>query len=288
MKLCPQCRKPMGNSLACAACGHAIECRDGVLMFAPGAAHAGRGYDPVHYEELARLESRHFWFRARNRLIVRALGKYFPHARSLLEIGCGTGMVLQAVHENFPGLATSGSDLFVEGLPFARARLPRANLMQMDATRIPFTDEFDVIGAFDVVEHIDDDRAVLHEIHRAIVTGGGAVFTVPQHPWLWSFQDELACHVRRYRCGELEGKLRESGFRVVYSTSFVTLLLPLMAASRRRAPKAGGDPYHELRVGGTVNAALYAALTLEYHLLQTGLRLPAGGSRLVVAIKDAP
>lgn len=278
----------MSDAVACAVCGNRIEYADGVAMYAPGTAHAGHGYDPAHYQKLAQLESRHFWFRARNRLIVHALRKHFSAARSFLEIGCGTGVVLQAVHEHFPDLATSGSDLFVEGLPFAKARLPGADLMQMDATRIPFTNEFDVIGAFDVVEHIDDDRTVLAEIHRALTPGGGAVFTVPQHPWLWSYQDELACHVRRYRRGELEAKLREAGFRVVYSTSFVTLLLPLMAASRRRTPKAGSDPYHELRVGDAVNAMLHAALTLEFHLLQTGLRLPMGGSRLIVAIKEAP
>lgn len=278
----------MTDAVACAACGNRVEYADGVAMYAPGAAHAGHGYDPAHYQELAQLESRHFWFRARNRLIVHALRKHFPAARSFLEIGCGTGVVLQAVSKHFPDLVTSGSDLFVEGLPFAKARLPDANLMQMDATRIPFTGEFDVIGAFDVVEHIEDDRAVLHEIHRALTAGGGAVFTVPQHPWLWSYQDELACHVRRYRRGELEAKLREAGFSVVYSTSFVTLLLPLMAASRRRTPKAGSDPYHELRIGDTANAALHAALALEFHLLQTGLRLPVGGSRLIVATKEAP
>lgn len=250
-----------------------------------GNARTGHGYDPAYYADLAKLEMRHFWFRARNRLITHVLRKYFPEARSFLEIGCGTGMVLSAIHASIPNLMVSGSELFVEGLGFAQTRLPNVTLMQMDATQIPFTDEFDVIGAFDVLEHIDDDSRVLHEIHRALHPGGGVILTVPQHPWLWSHQDELAHHVRRYQRGELDDKLQRCGFHIVHSTSFVALLLPLLALSRRAMRCEEDDPFRELQIGNFTNAILGSILKLEFQLLQMGFTLPIGGSRLVVASK---
>lgn len=259
---------------------------DGVLNFAPDYGSSGQGYDPTYDHEMARLEIRHFWFRARNQLIVRAMHKYLPASKSFMEIGCGTGMVLTAIHAAFPAMVVSGSELFAEGLHFARQRLPDARLMQMDATRIPFADEFDAIGAFDVLEHIRDDVGVLDEIHRALCRDGGVIATVPQHPWLWSQQDELAHHVRRYRRGELEGKLRQHGFRVVYSTSFITTLLPLLVLSRRAMRHHDEDPFHELRIGGIANAMLGAALKPEIALLGAGAHLPVGGSRLIVALKE--
>ncbi|MEO6967156.1 MAG: class I SAM-dependent methyltransferase [Rhodanobacteraceae bacterium] len=277
----------MQSTSVCVACGARIETKDGFDLYAPGSAQQGQGYNPQIYAELARLEDRNFWFQARNRLIVRATRNHFPDAKSFLEIGCGTGQVLRAMGAAFPNARLHGSELFVEGLEFARQRLPQAHLMQMDATRIPYVDEFELIGAFDVVEHIEDDVGVLKEIHRALKIDGGAILTVPQHPFLWSHQDEMACHVRRYRRHELESKLRGCGFRILYTTSFISLLLPLLALSRWTMRKTGDDPLREMRVGAAANTGLAAVLRAEYALLSTGMKLPVGGSRLVVAIKDS-
>ena len=234
------------------------------------------------------MEEGHFWFRARNELIVYMLCRFFPHARKMLEIGCGTGFVLRGITRARPDLRASGSEIFLEGLGFAAQRLPGADLFQMDARRIPYESEFDLIGAFDVVEHIEEDEQVLREIHRALKPAGGAIFTVPQHPCLWSSRDESACHVRRYRRGELDDKLRANGFTIVFSSSFVSLLLPLLAISRLRkggptAASAGLDG--EFAPGAFVNSALYHVLRLESLLIRGGLRFPIGGTRLVAAVK---
>lgn len=262
---------------------------DGIPSYAPDLARESPGFNPAHFARLAELEEGHFWFRARNELIIHVLRTRFPDARSMLEIGCGTGYVLRGVTAALPQLRASGSEIFMEGLAFARQRLPGADLFQMDARRIPFRDEFDVIGAFDVIEHIREDEAVLREIHRALKPRGGAVFTVPQHPALWSARDESACHVRRYRRHELEGKLRDSGFKVVFSTSFVSLLLPLLAASRwrTRSPTAGAATDGEFTPSPLVNKGLYHVLRFESRLIRGGVRFPAGGTRLVAAVKAA-
>jgi len=271
----------------CPECGFEPQVLGGFPAFAPELAHAEEGYDPAHFSALAELESRNFWFRARNRLIVWALGRFFPGARRYLEVGCGTGFVLSGVAAAFPAMEIAGSEVAAEGLDFAAGRVPAARLVQMDARRIPFRAEFDVAGAFDVIEHIEDDRAVLRALREALVPGGGLLLTVPQHPFLWSEYDVHARHVRRYRAAELRAKLAETGFEIVKMTSFVTLLLPLMTASRlsQRKTRAGYDPLAELRIAPALNWVLEKALDFERLLIRAGIPFPAGGSLLVAARK---
>jgi SAM-dependent methyltransferase len=207
----------------------------------------------------------------------------------MLEIGCGTGYVLRGVTQALPALHISGSEIFLEGLDFAAKRVPGADLFQMDARDIPYAAEFDVIGAFDVVEHIEQDSQVLRELHRALKPGGGAIFTVPQHPWLWSAQDERACHVRRYRRHELADKLAQAGFQVVFSSSFVTLLLPLLMISRRATRKRNSEANAgaEFNLSHPVNSLLYGVLRAEEAMIRMGVRFPIGGTRIVAAVKPA-
>ena len=238
------------------------------------------GYDPSRYEALARIEAGHFWFRSRAALIGWALRRHFPRARSLLEIGCGTGNVLASIKESSSIPRIVGSEAHPEGLGFAARRAPGAELMQMDARRIPFRDEFDVVGAFDVIEHIEEDEQVLGEMYAACRPGGGVLITVPQHAWLWSRRDEFAGHRRRYAREALLRKLAAAGFVRAWATSFVSLLLPLMALSRQRRQFSRSG---ELEVGAAANRLLGSVMALERALIAAGLRFPAGGSLLVAA-----
>ena len=249
------------------------------------------GFNPDAFADLAALEEGHFWFQARNRLILWAVGKHAPGFARMLEIGCGTGFVLRALARRFPGAKICGSEIFTAGLSFAAQRVPAADLSQMDARDIGHLAEFDVIGAFDVLEHIAEDRLVLAQIRAALVPGGVLVLTVPQHPWLWSPADDYACHERRYTAGELAGKLTEAGFTIERSTSFVTLLLPAMLLSRwqrRRVAPDRQDLTAEFRLHPALNAVFLAIMQVEFLLLRAGLTLPVGGSRLVVARAPGP
>ncbi len=137
------------------------------------------GFDPEGFDALAALEHASFWFRSRNRLIVWTVRHYFPDAQRLLEIGCGTGFVLEGLRRAFPNLSLVGAELHAGGLRHAAKRVPGVELMQFDARNIPFGGEFDVVGAFDVLEHIDADEEVLAEMHTAVRPAGGIVLTVP-------------------------------------------------------------------------------------------------------------
>lgn len=287
MNRCPRCEAGCSPD-GCSRCGFQPETIDGFVAYAPDLARNSPGFDPEHFRFLAELEAGNFWFQARNRLILWALEKCGIRPRDYLEVGCGTGFVLSAVADAHPEARISGSEIFVDGLSIAARRVPRATFFQMDAQAVPFAEAFDAIGAYDVVEHIDKDELVLGQLHLALRPGGAILLTVPQHAWLWSVQDDWAHHVRRYAPGELEDKLAAAGFKVQLSTSFVSLLMPALVASRlsRRKKNAGdSDPFAEFRIPSWLNRTLLAVMGIERALIRIGLRFPVGGSRLVVARK---
>jgi SAM-dependent methyltransferase len=182
----------------------------------------------------------------------------------------------------------TGSDLFPEALEFAQMRVPGARFMSCDATKMSFRSEFDCIGAFDVLEHIDDDRTAINNLFEALSPGGLLLITVPQHTWLWSESDEAAFHCRRYDAGQLEEILTDAGFAIVRSTSFMFLLLPIMALSRL-APKSSGagfDAFSELRLPKIISQIFRRILQLEIGAIRCGVNLPVGGSRLIAARKS--
>ena len=208
-----------------------------------------------------------------------------------LEIGCGTGFVLRDVQNIFTRTQTAGSDLFVDALPVAVRRLrPDTPLFQMDARDLPFREAFDVVGMYDVLEHIDEDSDVLHQIQGALRPGGGLLLTVPQHRFLWSMADDYGMHKRRYSRADLLAKVHAAGLKVEYVSSFITALLPLMLLSRlaqRNAQIEDYDPHAEFRLSPLANRMLSLALTPELALIRRRVSLPFGGSLLVVARKPS-
>ena len=290
MKLCSACHRPHDGPLwQCPVCGHTPSESNGFPAFAPELAAHNDGFNPQFFQLMAAVEPNHFWFVMRNRILTGVMRKYFPDPDNILEIGCGTGFVLTGLRAAFPQASLSGSDVFTEGLTFAAKRVSDAFLFQMDACHIPFREEFDVIGAFDVLEHIEQDEAVLAQMYQACKPGGGIVLSVPQHPWLWSHSDVHAHHKRRYVRQELRGKVERAGFTVEYMTSFVALLLPLMMAARAW-PKSGSGMEQQmegagLKIGRLTNAVLGLIMRIEWIFIKVGLSFPAGGSLLLVAKK---
>jgi len=287
LKLCLNCGATFGrDEWQCDNCGARARVLNGTLSFSPDLAQSHEGFNPELFQQLVQIEGQSFWFCARNELIFWVLEKYFPQSRNFLEIGCGTGFVLSGIRKAFPRLSIAGSEMYVEGLRFAAARVPDAFLFQMDARCIPYDSEFDVIGAFDVIEHIGEDEAVLEQMYRALRPNGGIILTVPQHPFLWSRQDEFACHVRRYSRHELVEKVQRAGFRVIAVTSFVSLLLPLMIVSRFfRRNKVPTELTGEFKLGKLTNGILLQIMALERLIIRGGVRLPMGGSLMLTARK---
>jgi len=290
MRYCTDCNQTfVADDWKCPKCGSDPQRIDGFACFAPELARDNADYDPDYFHLLVSIEDGSFWFEARNRLIHWALTRFFPDAASLLEVGVGTGFVTRALRRALPNSQVWGSDIHVEGLHFARKRLDSTvDLFQMDARRIPFRSEFDVVCMFDVLEHIEDDDLVLREAGRALRPHGGMLLTVPQHMFLWGPADVAAFHKRRYGIHELARKMRDAGFEVLFKTSFVSILLPLLYASRLRSRRSGKyDIRSEQVISPVVNRLLRSLLSVESALIHLGIRLPFGGSQLLIARKLA-
>jgi SAM-dependent methyltransferase len=287
MKRCLACKGRFeSDDWKCPRCGHCPPLRNEIFQFAEEAPSAGAGFKPEYFARLAGIEVTNFSFRARNDLIQWALRNYFPDAGSFFEIGCGTGFVLKGIRDALPHLRLAGSEVFADGLVFARERLPGVDLYQMDARQIPFECEFDIIGAFDVLEHIAEDDVVLSQMFRATKPSGGLLVTVPQHRFLWSASDQYAMHQRRYNRAELSRKVERAGFQVERITSFISLLLPLMIWSRmQRKRDQNVSPWRELEISPALNRTLENILRVERIAITQGVSCPAGGSLLLIGRK---
>lgn len=237
------------------------------------------------YKDLFEAEKEHWWFKSRNNLILWILENKIGAFQDFLEVGCGTGYVIKGISEKFISVTLNASEYHEEGLIYARKRLPNCKFTKLDVTTMTEIDAYDCIGSFDVLEHINDDQVVLENLYRSLRLGGYLIITVPQHPWLWSQADHLAHHIRRYTSSDLIRKARIAGFRIEYKTSFVSLLLPIMAIQRLSSRNETYDANSEFRISKLLNIILYCVMSLEIQFLKWGARLPAGGSLLLLARK---
>ena len=235
-----------------------------------------RGYAAVHIEE----DRRHWYFRGRLSVLLGVLAGVLP-ARPcrLLELGCGTGNVLQ-------DLGRFGEAVGVERDPDLRAVGCAAGLdIRAGALPddVPIPDAWaDAVLLLDVIEHLDDDVAALRRAREAVRPGGIVMVTVPAYAWLWSGHDVALGHRRRYTRRGVRAALEAAALRVEHLGHFNTVLFPAIAGVRlaKRVVGANGHDLH--RPAPLVNEALTRLFALERHVaLRPGL--PFGASILAVA-----
>ncbi|MCP4642919.1 MAG: methyltransferase domain-containing protein, partial [bacterium] len=172
--------------------------------------------------------------------------------------------------EAYPDSTVVGMDLYGEGLCFARKRVSSA-LVQGDMQHPPFSVPFDVVGLFDVLEHLPNDEEVLRDIRDLLGERGALVTTAPAHQSLWSYFDEAAHHYRRYAPDDLRLKLGACGFDVDYLTPYMSATYPFVWLRKHLAAlwpgKGRVDPdamtAQELRVVPVLNSLLLGLLRLE-------------------------
>ena len=237
------------------------------------------------YKQMYDVENTHWWFVARKEILLRYLDVRLPlpsEAR-LLDVGCGTGAILEAFSGRYQAF---GSDMAPQAIEFCRARgLTRLHQGTLDA--YPQSEPFDLITMLDVVEHVDDDLALLRAAHALLGSSGHILIAVPAFPSLWNTHDEILHHKRRYTRRSLGNLVREAGFTVEHLTFFNSLLFPV-AWVRRMAARASGAEMHDLEIPpGPLNAALRETFRLERWILPHG-SLPVGLSLLCLARRGAP
>jgi len=258
----------------------------------------GRSYDSMCFGLLFASEDRHFWFRARNLIIatlVRQITAGLVSDYQVLEAGCGTGNVLRVLDRTCHHGTVVGMDMFVEGLHYAHRRTSCA-LVQGDVRVPPFGARFDLIGLFDVLEHLPDDTQVLRDLNSMLAPNGALLLTVPAHMSLWSYFDEECHHYRRYESNEIHRKLVVAGYRVEYLTQFMASIFPLVWLRRRltmlihrrlvRNRSCINDFASELHVPAVINDLLALLLFQEARLIARRCELPIGTSLLAIARKE--
>jgi SAM-dependent methyltransferase len=242
------------------------------------------GFTGDRLAQLARMERWHFWFVGRRALVDGLLERHGvrPELR-VLDLGCGTGLMLRRLERR--GCRVVGVDMRPEGLRQLRHTSPGSPTVQADATRLPFAgDSFDALLLLDIVEHVDD-RALLAEVRRVLRPGGVAVLTVPAFPWLWSFRDEAAGHLRRYTRRGLVRSVAAAGLAVREVRYYQFLLFPLVVATRWLGRRGAAMRDAEERPGGALNALLSRVNRLEAALGRF-VPWPWGSSLAAVCVKE--
>jgi len=243
-------------------------------------------YPPSFFKKFAQTESKHWWFKSRNKILLHSIENYIGDFDNFLEVGCGTGFVLNGINIKYPNAKLTGAEFFEEGLIYARERVPNANFIQLDATQMTNCNKYNVIGAFDVIGHIKEDQLVIDNFFNGLKDKGNVIITVPQHKFMWSIVDEYALHERRYSRNEIIQKLKKSGFKIKYVTSFVSLLFPLMWVSRKiGSKKEKFDPMREFEMNPIINLLFEVIMKFEFFLLKLGINFPFGGSLLIIGQK---
>lgn len=279
---------PSDEGLRCPACGLSLVEREGILACLPPGASGGRsGFDPHFFPGLDQIEERHFWFRARRLLIRERLQRWVPDLaqRALFDIGCGTGALVAFLERT--GVTVAGAcDAYAEGLRLARARVRAPLLLAAEDQLPPLAAGQSLIALFDVLEHIDDDRATLAWLASVLAPGGVLALTVPAHPFLFDENDRAACHRRRYTRPELLEKLREAGLRPLRVEHCMAALVVPRVVSRLAGFQLHKQPgrLSPLSVIPVANELAYATLELERWLTRW-LRAPFGTSLLAIAAK---
>ncbi len=234
------------------------------------------------YDRMRELQRDHWWFVGRRRIIEALLeGLALPAHAKILEVGCGPGGNLsmlgrfgevmglepdepsRAYATESTGVSIAGGSL-PDGLPFAPA-------------------SFDLVCAFDVIEHVDADAASVAALGALLKPGGYIAATVPANAWMWSRHDELHHHKRRYRLGAFRRLFEGAGLRVRKASYFNAVLFPPIAAVRAAKLLIGSDSSDDDAMPSkAVNDLLAGVFGAERHWLKRAA-LPFGVSIVLVA-----
>jgi SAM-dependent methyltransferase len=246
-----------------------------------------------YYKEYYFLERQHWWFKERieilENLLIKKIKKDFPKPYKILNTGVATGATSEML-EKFGEVISLEFDKDCCDFLISNLNIKAINA---SITDMPFPDEsFDLVCAFDVIEHVEDDHAALREIKRVLKPDGVLFVTVPAFNYLWSQHDVVNHHFRRYTMTSMAALIKEGGLKSVFRSYFNFFLFPPIFAIRTlskllpHSPKkdTAGSDFDFLKGRPAVNNIFYRIFKIEKRLLPK-IRLPFGVSLIFIAKK---
>ncbi|MGH2612802.1 MAG: class I SAM-dependent methyltransferase [Rhabdochlamydiaceae bacterium] len=263
--------------------------RDGIL-YSP--INSRVSFPDEGNENCFEVEDTSFWFKHRNNCIIAAIKNHPPALNEeIFDVGGGNGFVSRGIQESgFPVVLVEPGK---NGAKNAKKRGIK-NIICSTLQDAKFKkSSLSAVGAFDVVEHIENDVEFLREINQILVPSGKLYITVPAYQFLWSFDDEFGGHHRRYTISNFTHKLCDSGFEVEFATYFFRFLpLPILLLktiphkfgikSMVTPEKVQND--HSLS-NSFVQKIIQKFLRREISNIENEKRMSFGGSCLIVARK---
>lgn len=261
--------------------------------------HRDEEYEQDGFAILHEMQEQHFWYRSRHRFLLGALDRHLPKsAKNLkaIDLGGGVGGWVRYLADRRPNLFSqlALADSSLIALESAGTVLPEnAQRYQIDLMNLHMQEEWDVAFLLDVIEHLPDDRRALEQAKELLKPGGLLFVATPAFERFWSYNDDLAHHLRRYTRADYARLARETGFTLIDARYFMFFLSPLYLLSRMRP---GLDKLNEQEKKALVlkqhqipakpiNAALSAIFSAETPMGHW-LRFPWGASVLGVFQKS--
>lgn len=247
-----------------------------------------------YYREYYYLERNHWWFRARQEileamLVKKIVGSQKQHLR-ILNAGVATGATTTML-EKYGDVTSLEYDK--DCCTFLQQEL-KMEVINASLTELPFDDDtFDIVCAFDVIEHIENDGLAVREIHRVLKKDGYVFLTVPAFNFLWSHHDEVNHHFRRYTGGQLKQLLTAQAIQTKHQTYFNSILFPpifLIRILSRLLPEkknreTTGSDFEKFNSSTFINRFFYWLFKKEKTLLSRNWKFPFGVSLMLIGQK---
>jgi 2-polyprenyl-3-methyl-5-hydroxy-6-metoxy-1,4-benzoquinol methylase len=238
--------------------------------------------DPKYGERYRELFEKHWWWRARTRLIIDLLHRLEPASgwKRILDIGCGDGLF-------FPELSRFGE---VEGLEPSAEIVSPTNPYRDRIQICPFDGNFrpgklySLILMLDVLEHLEEPVNALRHVLELLEPHGTFVATVPAFMALWTNHDDINHHYIRYSKASFREVADQAGLYIKEERYLYHWTCPVKMAIHFKERLSRSEPVPAQVPTSIVNEFLYGITRLEQKIL-TPLSLPFGSSLLVVGGK---
>ncbi len=237
----------------------------------------------IHYQTIYDVEQGHWWYKTRRGIVHDLINKFVKNKPiSILDVGCGPGALMTELKQYGQ---VEGVDFSPDAVSFCKSR-GIESVQVAPAESLPFPSEnFDLVLALDVLEHLKDDDKAMKEIYRVLKPNGQIIIFVPAFNFLWSITDVLSQHYRRYRLKNLVQLVEGNNFVIKKRSYFNFFLFSPIASVRLLVKTLGIQMQDENKIGNKlVNKLMYLIFSTERPILKY-FNFPFGVSAMVVAAK---